>query len=98
MSEEDEEVLFDRSGDLITDEEHLLPDAESGLVNGLDLDTINVQPNVTLAPTRGRVFQTICLCAAFFGLVCTNDALVIICYNSQQSLIMNHAGHVNVKN
>ena len=68
MSEEDEEVLFDRSGALV-DEQRLIS-------NGRDLEEgeeqadspVHVQTLATAVPGRARVLQT-CLCAAFFGLV-----------------------------
>ena len=74
MSEEDEDVLFDRAGVLVVDEQRLLPDEDD--VNDVALLEspvhMHMKHDTTVIASKGRVYQTICLCAAFFGLVSTD--------------------------
>jgi hypothetical protein len=95
MSEEDEEVLFDRAGIIISDEEHGLSD--QGSFSGFNDSPIPESPIFVRASVsgqqkavKGRVFQTICLCAAFFGLVCNAVMLFntpIVFIRAQISLV-----------
>ena len=90
MSEEDEDVLFDRSGVLVIDRQQLLPnnDDDSNVNDSplLESPVHLAEPQPVVVASKGRVFQTVCLCAAFFGLVstsCSTNMILIIKMNHQ---------------